>query len=63
MMREAGRINKDAMTVGVRLPADEVALLDAVTKRAGDKDRSTTIRAAIHAHIERYLPGSIQKAA
>jgi len=58
------RENKDTtVVVGARLPAPEIALLDAVRARVGDKDRAATIRRAIHAEIERHFPGSIQKAA
>lgn len=62
-MAPANPANKNILTVGTRLTLEEVALLDAVKERAGDKDRSATIRRAIEAEIERHFPGAIQKAA
>ena len=51
------------LTVGTRLSPVHIDLLDAVTKRRGEADRASTIRALIIAEIERHFPGSTEEAA
>lgn len=50
-------------TVGCRYPDDRIHLLDAVTKRRGDGDRSDTIRYALDQLIEEHFPGATGEAA
>jgi hypothetical protein len=50
-------------TVGTRMKADLVDLLDAVTKRRGEPTRAATIHALIVAEIEAHFPGSTKEAA
>jgi metal-responsive CopG/Arc/MetJ family transcriptional regulator len=50
-------------TIGTRFPGDMADLLDAVSKRRGDKDRAATIRFAVYRLIEEHFPGSTKGAA
>lgn len=44
--------------ITARYPEDRIKLLDAVSKRRGDKDRAATIAALCDAAIEAEFPGA-----